>query len=43
MQVGTYNFTEPMGAYNIVKDLEEYVKAQDMDINDLVGSLIVNG
>ena len=43
VQVGTYNFTEPMGAYNIVKDLEEYVKAQDMDINDLVGSLIVNG
>ncbi|MGN0765730.1 MAG: dihydroorotate dehydrogenase [Christensenellales bacterium] len=43
VQVGTYNFTEPMGAYNIVKDLEEYVKAQDMNINDLVGSLIVNG
>lgn len=43
VQVGTYNFTEPMGTYNIVKDLEEYVKAQDMDINDLVGSLIVNG
>lgn len=43
VQVGTYNFTEPLGAYNIVKDLEEYVKAQDMDINDLVGSLIVNG
>lgn len=43
VQVGTYNFTEPMGAYNIVKDLEQYVKAQDMDINDLVGSLIVNG
>lgn len=43
VQVGTYNFTEPMGAYNIVKDLEEYVKSQDMDINDLVGSLIVNG
>lgn len=43
VQVGTYNFTEPMGAYNIAKDLEEYVKAQDMDINDLVGSLIVNG
>ncbi|MGN0761419.1 MAG: dihydroorotate dehydrogenase [Christensenellales bacterium] len=43
VQVGTYNFTEPMGAYNIVKDLEEYVKAQDMDVNDLVGSLIVNG
>lgn len=43
VQVGTYNFTEPMGAYNIVKDLEQYVKSQDMDINDLVGSLIVNG
>ena len=43
VQVGTYNFTEPMGAYNIVKDLEEYVKAQDMDVNDLVGSLIING
>ena len=43
VQVGTYNFTEPMGAYNIVTDLEAYVKAQDMDINDLVGSLIVNG
>lgn len=43
VQVGTYNFTEPMGAYNIVKDLEQYVKLQDMDINDLVGSLIVNG
>ncbi|MGN0772025.1 MAG: dihydroorotate dehydrogenase [Christensenellales bacterium] len=43
VQVGTYNFTEPMGAYNIVKDLEQYVSQQDIDVNDLVGSLIVNG
>ncbi len=42
VQVGTYNFTEPMGASQIAKDLENYVKEQDMDINDLVGSLILN-
>ena len=43
VQVGTANFTSPTAAYDIVRDLAEYVKQNDIDINDLVGSLILNG
>lgn len=43
VQVGAANVFNPMASYEIVKDLERYVKEQDLDINDLVGSLIANG
>lgn len=42
VQVGTANFTDPTAAYDIAKDLEEYVRQNDIDINDLVGTLILN-
>ena len=42
VQVGTYNFTNPMGAYEIAKDLKAYIEKENMDINDLVGTLILN-
>ena len=42
VQIGAANVFNPMASYEIVKDLERYVKEQDMDINDLVGSLIAN-
>lgn len=42
VQVGAANVFDPMASYNIVKDLEKYVAEKDMDINDIVGSLIMN-
>lgn len=42
VQVGTANFTTPTASYDIAKQLEQYVQQQDMDINDLVGTLILN-
>lgn len=42
VQVGTANFMNPTAAYDIVKDLEKYVADNDTDINDLVGTLILN-
>ncbi len=42
VQVGTYNFTNPYGARDIAKDLATYVEENKMDINDLVGTLILN-
>ncbi len=42
VQVGTANFTDPTAAYDIAKDLEKYVSENDVDINDLVGTLILN-
>ena len=43
VQVGTHNFTEPCGARDIARDLAKYVEENNMDINDLVGTLILNG
>lgn len=43
VQVGTHNFTQPTAAADIAQDLEQYLRDNDMDVNDLVGSLIVNG
>lgn len=40
VQVGAANVFDPMASYNIVNDLKEYVESQNMDINDLVGTLI---
>lgn len=42
VQVGTANFINPTAAYDIAKDLEKYVEENDTDINDLVGTLILN-
>ena len=42
VQVGTYNFNNPYGARDIAKDLANYVEENNMDINDLVGTLILN-
>lgn len=42
VQVGTYNFTNPYGARDIARDLATYVEENNMDINDLVGTLILN-
>lgn len=43
VQVGTHNFTQPSAAAEIARDLQRYVDEQDTDINDLVGTLILNG
>lgn len=42
VQVGTANFINPTAAYDIAKDLEKYVEENGTDINDLVGTLILN-
>ncbi|MDE6473516.1 MAG: dihydroorotate dehydrogenase [Clostridia bacterium] len=42
VQVGTYNFNNPYGARDIARDLANYVEQNNMDINDLVGTLILN-
>lgn len=42
VQVGTANFINPTTAYDIAKDLEKYVEENGTDINDLVGTLILN-
>ena len=42
VQVGTANISYPYAAYTIVRDLEEYCKASDLDINTLVGTLQLN-
>ncbi len=42
VEVGTANFTNPMASYDLVKDLEKFVKENDVDINDYVGKLIVD-
>lgn len=42
VQAGTANFSDPTAAYDIAKDLEKYVEENDVDINDLVGTLILN-
>ncbi|MEG1535572.1 MAG: dihydroorotate dehydrogenase [Clostridia bacterium] len=42
VEVGTYNFSEPLGAKKIVDDLTKYVQENNIDINDLVGSLVLN-
>lgn len=42
VQVGTANISDPYAAYTIVRDLEEYCKASDLDINTIVGTLQLN-
>ena len=42
VQIGAANIYDPMASYNIVKDLERYVSENNIDINDLVGTLKVD-
>lgn len=42
VEIGTYNFTNPMGAYEIVKDLDAYLERENLDINEIIGTLILN-
>lgn len=42
VQVGTANISDPYAAYTIARDLEEYCKASDLDINTIVGTLQLN-
>ena len=42
VQIGTHNFTEPCGARDIARDLAAYVEQNAIDINDIVGTLILN-
>ena len=42
VEVGTYNFTNPMGAYEIAKDLDAYLERENLDINEIIGTLILN-
>lgn len=42
VQVGTANISDPYAAYTIARDLEEYCKANDLDINTIVGTLQLN-
>lgn len=42
VQIGTHNFTEPCGARDIARDLAKYIEENDIDVNDLVGTLILN-
>ena len=43
VQVGTATLSDPYAAYNIVRDLEEYVKVNDIDLGELIGTLQLNG
>lgn len=40
VEVGTANIMNPMACSDIIDDLQRYVDEQNMDINDLVGTLI---
>ena len=42
VEVGTANIMNPMASYNIARDLTSYVEESDIDINSLVGTLIVD-
>ena len=42
VQIGTHNCTEPCGARDIARDLAAYVEQNAIDINDIVGTLILN-
>lgn len=43
VQVGTATLSDPYAAYNIAKDLENYARENDADLNELVGTLQLNG
>lgn len=41
VEIGAANIYDPMASCKIVFDLESYVNEKNMDINDIVGSLII--
>lgn len=43
VQVGTATLSDPYAAFNIANDLEEYARANDVDLNELIGTLQLNG
>lgn len=43
VQVGTATLSDPYAAYNIAKDLENYARENDADLNELIGTLQLNG
>ena len=43
VQVGTATLSDPYAAFNIAKDLEEYARVNDVDLNELIGTLQLNG
>lgn len=43
VQVGTATLSDPYAAFNIARDLEEYARANDVDLNELIGTLQLNG
>ena len=43
VQVGTATLSDPYAAFNIARDLEEYSRANDVDLNELIGTLQLNG
>ncbi len=43
VQVGTATLSDPYAAFNIAKDLEEYARTNDVDLNELIGTLQLNG
>ena len=43
VQVGTAALSDPYAAYNIAKDLENYARENDADLNELIGTLQLNG
>lgn len=43
VQVGTATLSDPYAAFNIARDLEEYARANDADLNELIGTLQLNG
>ncbi|HQO08648.1 MAG TPA: dihydroorotate dehydrogenase [Clostridiales bacterium] len=43
VQVGTANFTNPLSAMNIAKDLEAFLKTRKIsDVNSLIGGMIID-
>ena len=43
VQVGTATLSDPYAAYTIAKDLENYARENDADLNELIGTLQLNG
>lgn len=39
VQVGTANITNPTAAFDIVQDLDNYLRQNDLDVEELIGSL----
>lgn len=42
VEVGTYNFTNPLGAMEIARNLASYVEKNNIDITQMIGTLQLN-